>query len=480
MSFFYFFSLLFELFIYYSKQPTDFFIKTSVLIAFTNIITYLITYRKSHINNYFTHSFIFIISYCITHYQKTIDYLLGVILFDTNSFITEAILNKAIALSTIGIIMFLWGYYISKSYKFKSSHKLTKKNLIQYKISTKYLSYVLAILIVLLFVSTNKSYLSGGYGVAEKGDAGFVQFLINFVIPAIIIITMYNNKNINIKSIASYLKLFSFIFWPSFILYLVWVFLSGDRGPIMINLLFFASGFFYLTEKRVNLTYFLLILFISASFISILGASRQYSRDISYIDRIKLATNNNIIEKYNTVSPITYELSSSIRCLTLSIKYIENTEGNFNMGLYQLQYLTMWIPGISTLRDQLDKSYQEQGSRKNFTSADFITYLDQGYDTKSGLGTTCTADFYLDLGLIGVIVGMFFFGFFTYYFEFIFASKNVTLFQLIISSVFLAHSYYIPRGVILTYLRFSIVIFIIIILYRYIMSYEKNKTRIKI
>lgn len=94
---------------------------------------------------------------------------------------------------------------------------------------------------------------------------------------------------------------------------------------------------------------------------------------------------------------------------------------------------------------------------------DFLSY---------GNGSSVIADFYLDGGLIGVMLGMFIFGYFVRQFELVlFSNKKASLFLYCCAFYFSFHFISVPRSILLLDLKYSV--WLTIIMY----SYQKLSNR---
>ncbi len=414
--------------------------------------------------NFFRHSIFFVFGYLVVHFQKFLDYSLDLTNFDIKYFVSPNAASKSICISSIGLASFFWGYFIYDKIEINKS----KNNNKEYKYLPSSKPFViLSFIFLILFISTvNPLYLTGLYGMEGMGiKAGRFFNVLGFLINTVFIIQIWNLKKTGNKiSLLKYIFSYGWFFNLTILIFIICVFISGDRGPIITFMLLYFGGYFYLNNSKLKFSYFIILLISSAFIFSLLGSSRSYSLDISYNERIKMAYNDNFWEKSNTTTTLTYELSNSVRCLNYAVDYIDKN-GDYKFGNYQLQYILTTIPGYNTLWKYIDEDYQKTGSMKNFSSADYITYLDQGDNPSLGLGTTCVADLYLDFGILGVIIGLGIFGYFIKKCENDLLKNNINLFSLTISLIYLSFAFYISRGVILSQLRISIVIYCIISIY---------------
>ena len=105
-----------------------------------------------------------------------------------------------------------------------------------------------------------------------------------------------------------------------------------------------------------------------------------------------------------------------------------------------------------------DNDYKYGGSAK------FITWINQGDKPWSGDGSSVTSDFYFDFGLLGVVIGMFVFGYTMRFAELTMYSISMpTLFAHAFFIGYLSSAVYISRSTYL--LEMKTVVWIYFILY---------------
>ncbi|GGH32322.1 hypothetical protein GCM10011418_45780 [Sphingobacterium alkalisoli] len=173
----------------------------------------------------------------------------------------------------------------------------------------------------------------------------------------------------------------------------------------------------------------------------------------------------------DSISPQTKELAGSVKTVHMAVSYVPDKH-NYLFGRFQLQQ----ILGIIPFGTMFKESLFEDNSYKYIGSAQFITWIDQGDSRFYGLGTSCIADFYMDLGLVGVVLGMFLFGYFIRFCELSFYTYDyLSISAHVFSVVYLAFSIYISRSTVLFNLKLCAFIIIVLFFNKYII----NKSRIK-
>jgi oligosaccharide repeat unit polymerase len=118
----------------------------------------------------------------------------------------------------------------------------------------------------------------------------------------------------------------------------------------------------------------------------------------------------------------------------------------------------------------------ENNSTRYGGSAKFITWITQGEFPTSGEGTTCIADFYFDFGLIGVILGMFLFGYLIRYCELVMYNTILpSFFVHALLVVYLMNGIYIGRSSVLIHLKTVIWVLLVLLLNKYLLNKKSSR-----
>ncbi|WP_313382265.1 O-antigen polysaccharide polymerase Wzy [Proteiniphilum saccharofermentans] len=416
--------------------------------------------------NYFRNSILFIIGYVIVHFQYPLDYVLGNVSAD-NFFIwiNRTIVVKSMFFSTIGLVSFLWGYTLySTSKKSELKHVVVKERVL----TTKTLLWLATAFLALYFYTVNPLYLSGYYGSVGMGaTATYVVLLFKVFIFAVLI---QNVRNMRIKqyvpsSFLDYVRQQGYFLLVLIAIYLLSVMFSGDRGPIISFSIAYVAGYYFVSKKKLSFSRAGILLMAAALFITILGITRSLDKDMSFVDRVKESVTHSKFEE-PSILPQTSELAGSVRTLHAVVDYVPKNHPH-TYGRFQLQLLTSSIPFSSGLLSFLPES----GHIRFKGPASFATWLIQGENPNSGVGTTCIADLYVEFGLFGVLFGMLLFGFFIRYAEVNFYKIGLpALFPHILSFVYLSDAIYISRSSILFGFRTALWIYIVLIINRYLLN----------
>lgn len=359
----------------------------------------------------------FILGYIVVFYQMSILELFGYSvshMYFNFIWANKTIINHSLGVATLGLLSFYLGtIFVNSSIKSKKFYAKNKK------VSTTSVAFllVLAYVFYVLFFLTAGSYSSGVYA-SEDGSGSSVYFykLFDMSLNATIIlkvsfISSFDNRQLTVKEYLLYLgkPLLALLGWHlSFSLFL------GDRGPL-ITLTLITFGLYFIRWNKINIIYLIVVLYIVSTFMTIIGESRQAVTDSGkgYVERVTDAITDDSKEKsskrFDTHVPFsgTLELATSVNTLNYVLANIPS-KYNYRYGLFQLQYLYGIVPGLAGRMTTLLYG----NDTKYMNSSMFVTYLVQGNHPSYGNGTSLVADFYLDFGIVGVVVGLFLFGYF--------------------------------------------------------------------
>lgn len=426
-------------------------------------------YRKESNYNlrgqFFKHSSFFLLGYIIVHFQYYIDFVLGNVSSDNlYIWINKSVVIKSMILSLIGLLCFFIGYLLCKNISLKKIK--TVSNTV---VSVKYLLVLALISLIVFYLTVNPLYLAGFYGSEEMGaSATYANLIFSLSVYSVIIQNCRNmivSRNIP-TTFKNYLREQGYFLVSLIGVYLLSVILSGDRGPLITFGICFVSGYFFVTKKKLSLKYGLLLVFTGAFLITLLGQVRSFDSSLDFSAKLSEAIKKEKTQNEISFIPQTQELAGSVRTLHTATNYLPEKQ-DFLYGRFQFQQFTVIIPFFNAYLESLFESNHP----KYASSASFVTWINQGDFPTSGDGTSCIADFYIDFGLLGVVIGMLLFGYFIRYVEISMYSNTLpTLIIHVFGVVYLSTAVYISRSTVLFDLRSVAWILIILIINRSLLN----------
>lgn len=405
-------------------------------------------------------SFMFLLAFVVVNFQCFVDLLLGLKLETDKVFVQIDLINKGVCFVSLSLNAYLLGYSMFfKKQDIKGSVIFPRKII-------NWLSFLLLLLFVLFIREAGLANLlyGNGYsvlGVINEDTTNRSEYLFNIVLLAIIVMVSYNmGKTNRYYSVMQYIKGYPLLFIYIIIGYIFLKFCSGVRGPLIKTVLLILFSYIYVNHKSIQNKFVLLFLIIGAFVISVLSFSRAFTgSDIKMKDKIKLGVVAFSNSEIKTISPLTYELANSLYCNQLALKIMEERGENPRWGVFQLRYLlNIVLPGkwLAVLFPM---------NVEDLSSAHFLTVKTFGRFAESGTGTTLNADFYLDFGIIGVIICMMLWGIFMRAVDHLFLSPqkhNYGLLFFIVALGLSSSTIYISRGTVIPILRSYIYVFLLL------------------
>lgn len=414
---------------------------------------------------YLSHSNLFLLGYVIVFYQYFVDLWFGNVTVDNPVFMFSQTIIPAIILANIGLVAFLLGFSIKGGYKLRAGIGEVNDNEWAYPI----LLLFFVVVICVFFLNIDRSYIIGSYGREglKSGLANRCELMIKLLIYALIIMKVRLLKKRYAQcSIKQYLQSYGLIFYICFFVYLAYVLVSGDRGPLIVSVLTFILGFILLSNWRMRFVTMLACVFIASAFVTFLGIYRKTDPTIDTMIRIR-ETLTQRAYRDKSISPETRELAGSINTLCASVWYVPK-EYPYTYGVSNVSQLLCSIPfmygGLAVVLPQ--------GYENRIYSANFVTYLIQGPNNTYGNGTSCIADIYLDMGCVGVILLMFCWGMLIKRLEIsTFVLRRLSLLGYSASFVVFSNTIYVPRSSIIMVIRDVFWVWIILIMVNFICNF---------
>lgn len=438
------------------------------------LVSIIIFFSKKEDNSnlkkqYLKHSTLVIIGYIIVHFQYHIDYLLGYV-SDSYPYIwvNNRIVVKALSVSVSGLISFLIGYLCFKIKK--RTHNIQQNN--SQTISVKVLTYLSALLLVAYFYYANPLYLAGFYGAEALGsEASYIILFYKVIIFAILIQTARNLKTEGAKfsNFFSYMKANGLLLNIIIGIYLISVLISGDRGPLISFPIAYFGNYLFVSKNKINIYKIIGLVVLGAVFITTLGKVRSLDRELSFKERFSTSLQMGSRFETKSILPQTQELATSIRALHHTMGYVPE-QHDYLYGRFQFQQAMSMIPfGNSIVRLFFkDNSYKYGGSSR------FVTWINQGDNPYSGDGSSVITDFYLDFGLLGVILGMLLFGYLMRFAELkMYSTQMPLLFHHAFFIIYLSSAIYISRSTFLIEMKTVVWIFFVLFINEKIINGKK-------
>jgi hypothetical protein len=453
---------------------------TMLVLSLIGTFTYFLN-RKVEFGSIYWLSLVpfFILGYLIVFYQMIVLDLAGFTvptMFYEYIWANETVLNRSIGLATLGLLAFYLGEVYSRD---KSPYKRAwNKNS---KIETKSIAFliILAYIFYILFLIASGSYIYGVYS-SEDGLSSANYFYKAFEIAlsaAIIVklsfITSCEKQKLSFRKYLSFfgVPLLALVVWN--ILFSLFV---GDRAPVMFfSVLTF--GLYFIRWKRLNFILLCMSIFLASILFSFVGELRQVGErsNVDFSERITNITNyseGKTSKKFDELVPgdATIEMALSVNTLNHALLNVPD-KYDYRYGLFQLQYIYASIPGLSGVISEILYG----SDTKFYSSSKFITYFIQGDQPTFGNGTSILADFYLDFGVIGIVIGLYLFGYFVGKNEYkLFSSYQQVTFSWVVILIFFSKALYLSRSSILFELSLIVFIYLLIKINKFIVSSLKK------
>lgn len=417
-------------------------------------------------NIYFRPVHLFLLAYIIVFFQKPLDYVLGY-QPDATLMGNTQIMPYCVMLATLGLLSFLVGYCLRNfNYTISSSREHVKASVVIFKILTS------AILLTIVIV-TPRSILFGGYGQQFLDSNSSFNYLSSWCRVFIVAFYVQFVINNNVTSLLVGCSFWTFIkeqgFWmnANLLLYAIIILNLGDRGPLIILATAVYLAYTMISRRTLSRWSLMIIVVICIVFSSLLGKTKQHRDNNTFVDRIRIELQSNEYSDNTSIVPSTEELALSYRCLPYAVEYVPARQPH-TMGLLQISYLLTAIPFSATIIGSIIHLPEN--------SAYMISHFVQGAFINSGEGSNCVADFYIDGGILMVIIGLFLWGYFCRYFEVqLFHKQQSSLFVTCMAYYFLIHCIYMPRSTILNSFKYAVWLSVIILLYQAFVIRSKRR-----
>ncbi len=395
--------------------------------------------------------FILLLGMTIVNFQVIIDTLYGSFRTELIIWRLERYLGQCLYLGIIAQTSLTIGFVYNNRSK---NIKIQEKNKVNHSILNlpKYIWGGILILLFALFILTIdvQAFLIGDSSVndgsfdREVGTmALYSELILNAFFVIIISSTTYVFSKSEDKSLKRFVMSFPALFWVVFIVYLFLRLLSGDRGPVMYNMVTLLFAYVYASKRIFSFIPLAVLLVIAAFGITIIGIARKKDSTIPFETKIVYAIEE--FKKSDTQSyiPITQELANSVKLTALGIRGIEQGTIERGYGRYNLMQWRSTVPFSSRILYTLFPSFRQE----KFTTSEVLTVEGLGKQYTYGLGNTAIAEIYIDFGILGIPVLFFLFGYiYRKVDDVIVLKKNVSPYLLTFALYMSSHAIYIGRS----------------------------------
>lgn len=336
-------------------------------------------------------SLLLILGMLIIAYQNSIDLLLGNYDANYSFFLHQNLISPGVAYASIAIASFVFGYTnTSTPLKHSTTNNQAPLDILVF----------LSFAFTLLFLTTiDQDFLTGKTyiesGTLDSSHTNNSEILLGICNAAVII--QYALNNVGRKmTFRQFLSRMPKLFLILLMLYLTLRLISGAREPVIRNGLLLIFSYIYICREQPLKNITIIFIAIIASFVlSIISIGRGViTNDISE----KYKTGLTIYETRESFSPTTSELAGSQFCDMIAINEFEKKGNEHLHGAIQGRYLAVILMPNRILNQIWPVDTSMQGS------AYYITTIERGSKSEVGLGTTLQTDFYVDFGIIGMII----------------------------------------------------------------------------
>lgn len=438
------------------------FCSLSLVVVAIAVSAYLINQQRSDLKDWWIRpSNILLLGLLVVNLQYILDLCLGYKTY--SSFGNTNTVNYCCAIGTLGVLSFLIGNVLSRPPYITSingqslSRKISCKFLYIIQ-AASFIGWIMSVNIIALITGALYANQTWGGGMSANLEELFYDSTIT-----ILVVTVLNGCQEGNLSIKGFIRLFSFSFWLFVGLYLVVRLLSGDRGPFIYTTLSLFFSYIFISKKKISLKYVALVGVLFMSLMIVVGVARSMSFDMALGEKASSAIQSLGKARFSdaTVFTPTEELALSFRCNETAVNEIQSG-APYHHGKYQLYAILNCIPFMPSFM------YNTLGIPITELSSDY--YLTEcffgDYNISGQIGTTVIAEFFLEFGILGVIMGMFILGLFFKRVDrniCINPSTCLSVVSIIVAITFASRAIYIPRSNFLS--QFKPIIIILIMYY---------------
>lgn len=405
-------------------------------------------------------SYVFLAGFFIVFFQYNVDLAFHNITITNEVFASTSSICSSALLSVMGLSSFNIGNTIGLNIGLKQKERKRENDIPVISPEFLKIQKLLFIVFVILYLYYNTNIiLSGGFVYNEETMAELAGSLSNYsvVMVQVLVFTILSCNAFIIKvagmhiSFWKYFKANGLFFNTMLILYLMFVFMTGDRGPILTTALAYSITYAVACERKISLVPLLAIMLGGGMVFSLIGDVRKQTNLLTVHEMISY--NNS--DESESFLPATQELAGSYNTFTYTVDRIPSTHTYF-YGLMQLRNIGYSVPFLYRFIPFVYSSKEYENS-----STSYCTYLIQGLNRTYGNGASLLADIYLDFGAVGIILIMIWLGFFVARLDYeLFYGKS--LYWMVVAVICFSYSIYLSRATLATPLYYIVPSLIII------------------
>lgn len=379
------------------------------LLVFINVMIFWSTTNSFFLSSWIRYDALFLLGFLIVHFQ--IPFLASLGIQPENPdfiWININVANYATWMSTIALFLWQIGFLLQSK---KELNNLNQQ-FIKYKVDSSKLDFLLLVFFVIFISLVGSEFLRGSYNGTENWGEGatYAYLLLSITLYLKIIYFFINSAEINFNksnfvSLLIKNKVFVFIL----IFYLSIFLVAGDRGTIMEIAILIMAGY-SIYQKKIRFVVFIFMTFATAFMFTIISLGRTDDA-INRKGNVFESGYENFNSTRGGFNP-TDELASTNRILYRALDVVPFS----HPYLYGLTFYGDIIGVVPFAGGIYQKAIDLPDMYKS--SSYFFTVLGQGKYYSSGEGSEILADIYINFGLYGVFILMFFFGYFVSYLTF--------------------------------------------------------------
>lgn len=422
--------------------------------------------------NWLKPSNLFLLAYLAVNFQYLLDYRLGLKNNTSASIYHPEVLTHCFLLGLVGLLAFTAGYIRSVS-KGKDKTNMPRGIHQSLHLSDSIRVPMVAMhaltFAVFLYVIDFSSFLSGeSYG-ESMATYAHVEKLLGALNVVIVYFAATRSKAEG--SFKAYLSAFPWLSLAIITVYMLLRLVSGDRGPFVYTALLLFYGYAYVSKKKWKLIPTVIVLSIAAACMSVIGIARHLDFSQSFLSRMDAASevfaSSGRFSNDRSISPLTEELGFSFVVNQTDVHAIEIEKESLHPGSYLLISILNGIPFAPGLITRLFHLSYEDFSSTGFANVHFFNSPERTWS----IGTTIVGDFYLQLSVWGVLIGLFIAGLLMKEIDLVLYSKRkeeISMPMLVFALVFSSKCLYIPRSLLFGEMATFIMAFLVLYVLRFI------------